>query len=383
MKTPVLALIVAISAGCTSTASDRPPASPVTTVTVIRAAVEEVSSSFEAGGLVQSRATAVISSRVMAPITHVHVRAGDRVRRGSPLVTLDARHIHAEHSRAQAESIAAAEVARAATADVRAAESALVLARATHDRMATLHAKTSATAQELDQAVAALNAAEAHRAGAQSRLAAAEASRAAAEASAEAATIATTYAVLSAPFDGIVTERRADPGSMAAPGSPLLTFEDPTSYRLEVQLDEGRAALVQPGQLVAVRIDSAADSEADWSNARVIEIARIDPASHTFLVKIDLPSTTILRSGLFGRARFAGPARPALTVPSAALIRRGQLTFVFAVDADQRARLRPISTGTSTGERTEVLAGLRGGDAVVADAPASLIDGSRVAGARR
>jgi multidrug efflux pump subunit AcrA (membrane-fusion protein) len=339
-----------------------------------------MASSFEAGGVVRSRATAVISSRVMAPITEVHVRAGDRVRRGSTLVTLDARDIDAERSRALAGSQSAAESVRAAEADVRLAESAFVLARATHDRMAMLQAKKSATPHELDQAVAALSAADAQRTAARSRLAAAEASRAAAEAAARAAAITATYAVLSAPFDGIVTARHADAGSMATPGSPLLSLDDPTKYRLEVQLDEARARLVQSGQPVSVRIDSAPGSDTDWLNARVAEIARIDPASHTFLVKIDLPAATTLRSGLFGRARFSARTRQALSVPTSAVIPRGQLTFVYVVDAEQRARLRPISIGASEGDRTEVLAGLRDGDAIVTDPPASLVDGARVEG---
>jgi RND family efflux transporter MFP subunit len=289
---------------------------------------------------------------------------------------LDARDIDAERSRAQAGSQSATESVRAAEADVRLAESAFVLARATHDRMAMLQAKKSATAHELDQAVAALSAADAQRTAARSRLAAAEASRAAAEAAARAAAITATYAVLSAPFDGLVTDRHADAGSMATPGSPLLSLDDPTKYRLEVQLDEARARLVQSGQPVSVRIDS----DADWMNALVAEIARIDPASHTFLVKIDLPAATTLRSGLFGRARFSGRTRQALTVPESALIPRGQLTFVYVVDAEQRARLRPISIGASEGDRTEVLAGLRDGDVIVTDPPVSLADGARVQG---
>ena len=384
MKTLVLALILGMSAGgCASPATEEASKSPITIVTIARATVEDVSSSFEAGGVVRPRATALIASRVLAPIAQVHVRAGDRVRRGTTLVTLEAQDIHAESSRAEAGSMSAAEAARAASDDVRAAESALTLARATHDRMASLHAKRSATAQELDQAVAALTAAEAQRASAQSRLAAAEAARLGAEASAQAAAITATYTVLSAPFDGIVTERRADPGSMATPGSPLLILEDSTTYRLEVQADEARARFVRPGQLVSVRIDSVPSGEDGWANAHVTEIARIDSASHTFLVKIDLPPTTALRSGLFGRARFPGPTRRALIVPKSALIRRGQLTFVYAVDAEQRARLRPISTGTSNMDRAEVLAGLRDGDAIVTDPPASLTDGARVTGAQR
>jgi RND family efflux transporter MFP subunit len=339
-----------------------------------------MASSFEAGGIVRARATAVISSRVMAPIAQVHVRAGDRVRRGSTLVTLDARDIDAERNRAQAGSQSAAELVRAAEADVRLAESAFVLAQATHDRMAMLQAKKSATAHELDQAVAALSAADAQRTAARSRLAAAEASRVAADAAARAAEITATYAVLSAPFDGVVTDRHVDAGSLATPGSPLLTLDDPTTYRLEVQLDEARAHLVQSGQPVSVRIDSAPGSDTDWMNARVAEIARIDPESHTFLVKIDLPTAITLRSGLFGRARFSGSTRQALTVPQRALIPRGQLTFVYVVDAERRARLRPISIGASEGDRTEVLAGLHDGDVIVTDPPASLVDGARVEG---
>jgi multidrug efflux system membrane fusion protein len=70
-------------------------------------------------------------------------------------------------------------------------------------------------------------------------------------------------------------------------------------------------------------------------------------------------------------------------VSSAAVLRRGQLTFVFAVDADDVARLRPISTGAAAADRIEALAGLHEGDRVVNDPPASLADGDRVAGGTR
>jgi RND family efflux transporter MFP subunit len=317
----------------------------------------------------------------MAPIVQVHVRSGDQVRRGTTLVTLDARDILANKGLADATSRSAAEAARAAEADVRAAESTFVLAQATHERMASLHAKRSATTQELDQAVAALAAAAAQRTSAQARVAAAIAARDAAEASAEAAAINVSYAVLSAPFDGIVTERHADPGSMAMPGTPLLTLEEPATSRLEVQLDEARAVLVKIGQQVSVRLDNPHDGD-DKLDGRVSEIERIDPTSHRFLIKIDLPTSAALRSGLFGRARFAGPTRQALSVPKSAVINRGQLTFAYVV-AGGRARLRPISTGSAGNDRVEVLAGLRDGDIIVTDPSPSLTDGGRVAGESR
>jgi RND family efflux transporter MFP subunit len=370
------------SAGCTSAKHQEASEGAPVAVAVSRAALTDFPSSFEAGGVVRAKATAQIASRVMALVTQVHVRPGDRVRRGATLVTLDARDVVANKGRAEATSLSAAEAARAAEADVRSAESALLLARATHDRMAALHAKRSATAQELDQAVAALTAAEAQRSSAQARLAAAAAGRDAAQASADAASISATWAVLSAPFDGIVTERHVDPGSMATPGTVLLLVEDPATYRLEVQLDEARGTLVKTGQTAAVRLDSTPAAGTGWLDGRIAEIARVDSASHSFVVKIDLPAAATLRSGMFGRARFSGPSRRTLTVPRPALIQRGQLAFVFVVDGEQRARLRPISLGASDEVRIEVLAGLRDGDAVVASPPPSLSDGARVTGGK-
>lgn len=260
-----------------SPANERAPV----TVSVARASVTDLASSFEAGDVVRARATAPIASRVMAPITHVHVRPGDRVCRGAALMTLDARDVQANKGRAEATLLSVAEAARAAEADVRAAESGLLLARVSHERMAGLHAKRSATAQELDQAIAALTAAEAQRGSAQARLAAANAARDAAQASAESASINATYAVLSAPFNGVVTERQADPGAMATPGVPLLTLEDPSTYRLEVQIDEARTSLVEMGRTVAVRLDNAPAGGDEWVEGRVAEIARVDPVSYS------------------------------------------------------------------------------------------------------
>jgi RND family efflux transporter MFP subunit len=375
-------VVASMAAACTSTPRAAVPEGAPVALPVVRAEVTNLATRFETGGVVRARATALIASRLLAPITQVHVGAGERVRRGAALVTLDAREVRANSARVAAASLSAAESARAAEADVRSAESARVLARATHERMAGLHAKRSATAQELDQAVAGLAAADAQDASARARLAAANAARDAAQAASESAEISVTYAVLSAPFDGVVTERQADAGSMAMPGATLLTLEDPSAFRLETPIDETRAALVATGQPVEVRLDNAAGAD-EWIPARVVEVARLDPASHSFLVKIDLPRGLALRSGLFGRARFSGPSRRALTIPTSALITRGQLAFVFLLDGESRARLRPVSTGAAGDDRVEVLAGVREGDVVATQPPASLSDGTRVRGARR
>ncbi len=164
---------------------------------------------------------------------------------------------------------------------------------------------------------------------------------------------------------------------MAAPGSPLLVVEDPASLQLEVRLDATRATLVSLQQSVAVRIDGDAPDTAD-ADGRVAEISRIDPDAHAFAVKIDVPANPAWRSGLFGRARFPGPPRQTLVVPARAIVRRGQLTFVFVPTADGHAELRAVVAGETRADQTELLSGIGEGERVIVDPPPSLHDGAPI-----
>lgn len=338
----------------------------------------------EAGGVVRARQVAVVSAQVVAPVREVRVKAGDRVRRGQTLVVLDGRQLGAFAAQATAAAAGSKLGLEAARAEQRAAEAAQVLAKATYDRVSGLKAKNSATAQELDQATAGLAAADARVAAARARVAEAEAGIDAATAAEQAASVGASYTTLTAPFDGIVAARHADPGSLAAPGAPLVTIEDTGGYRLEAQMDESRAHLVTPGSPADVRIDrGAGEVGAEWQRSKVAEIANIDPARHSFTVKVDLPEVEGIRSGLFGRVRLLGPSRTVLVAPGNAIVKRGQLTFAFALDAEGAARLRMVSVGEASGGQVEVLAGLQEGDQVVMDPPASLEDGRPVRGATR
>ena len=353
-------------------------APPAQTLATSPVTVGDLTATFEAGGIVRARTTAALAARVMAPVVSVHVRPGDTVRRGATLVTLDARELTAHAARGKASTLAADEAVRAAEAQMQAAEAGLRLAQATHGRISDLHEKQSATPHELDQAVAALRAAEAQVSGARAQHAAAAAALDAARAGADAADIGVSYTTLTAPFDGVVASRSVDPGTMAAPGIPLLVIEQTGVSHLEATLDEARAAHVRVGQSVEVRLD---DSSEEWRQATVTEVGRLDASSHSFLVKIDLPSDAGQKTGAFGRARFAGAPRRALAVPAASVVRRGQLAFVFVVGPERLARLRPVTPGMVAGDRAEILAGLSDGEAVVSAPPLDLRDGTPLAGA--
>jgi membrane fusion protein, multidrug efflux system len=98
----------------------------------------------------------------------------------------------------------------------------------------------------------------------------------------------------------------------------------------------------------------------------------VDADARAFLVKIALPDARGLRSGEFGKARFSGTPRRALTIPSSAIVRRGQLTSVFVVDRGI-ARVRLVNLSES-----EVLAGLTESEVVILSPPAGVTDGRRV-----
>jgi RND family efflux transporter MFP subunit len=373
----VLAALLIVSSACSSPAADQPDEHPLIAVTVAGVERTEWPVFVEAGGALRARATAEVSSRILAPVTAVHVRAGDHVRRGQRLIDLDAAELHAQSARSTATLQSAELAARAAAAELAGAEAALTLARATHDRIRRLQEQRSATDQELDQALAALNAADARVSASRAQASAAAAALEAARAAAKAGTIVAEYGSLTAPFEARVIDRRIDPGGMATPGTPLLILEDTAAVRLHVQLDATRAAAIRPGAPAEVRIDTT-QADAVWSDGRVDEVARVDPASQSFEVKIAVAAQPDWQSGLFGRARFRTGTRMALSAPAAAILRRGQLTLVFVIAAD-RARLRAVRTGDSFGDCIEILAGLNDGDRVIVNPPAGLDDGARIA----
>lgn len=375
----VLAGAVVMSA-CSGSreATPRDTRAPVD-VAVEPASVASGAAGFDVGGPVRARTTATLVSKLMAEVHEILVEPGDKVRAGQVLIRLDARDLQAQRAQAEAGVAAAEQGVKAATTGRDAAEAGLALATATHRRIAELRAKNSATPNELDQAVSGLRSAQSHAAGAQAGIQQAEAAAEAARAGLRAASVGTSYAAITAPFDGVVTEKRVEVGNMASPGMPLLTVEDDRGFRLEVRVDESRVGELTRSTPVEVVVDSIGQAGTPASHTGTIsEVSRAVDGTHAFLVKIDLPANAALRSGMFGRARFGGGTRQALTVPASAIVRRGQLTSVFVVGKDNLARLRLVQVAGASGARAEIAAGLDPGEQVIVQPGATLVDGAPV-----
>jgi RND family efflux transporter MFP subunit len=194
-----------------------------------------------------------------------------------------------------------------------------------------------------------------------------------------AATVAETKtmvrnATVTAPFDGTITRKYLEPGDLASPERAIFAMEDSSLLQLEIHVAEAMAGSIALGSKFRVEVGGAgAEIE-----SVVSELApSADVGSRTFLVKLDLPSHELLRAGQFGRAFLPRGERPAIVVPSGALISRGQMDYVFVV-SENTARLRIVSTGTKREGKTEILAGLDGGETIVLSPPANLRDGQPV-----
>ncbi len=369
------ALLVSISllllgaAALTSCTSEKKPASPtvetVTGVSLMPISRTSVPDLMEAVGTVHAFESAQLSAQMMGNVVAVNVREGDTVKRGQVLVLIDSSQPQAGLQRAQA-------AVNAADHEATAAESDYALAQSTLKRYEDLYNKKSLSPQEFDEI-------KARAQGATARREMARSGQAQAKAALSQAQTAFEYTRVRAPFDGLVTERKVDPGALAAPGMPLLAVEGSGRYRLEANVDEASLRSVKVGAPVRVSID-ALGGDSSPLEGKVVQIApAADPASRSFTVKIELPKTANVHTGLFGRAFFSRGQRESLVVPQTAVVGRGQLQGVYVLGSDKIATLRYVTLGNHVSDnQIEVLSGLQPGDTLIVDPAQRELTGKRI-----
>jgi RND family efflux transporter MFP subunit len=358
-------LAVAGLVGCGETKQTlQAPAEKVHGVTVMQVQKTSVPEVVEATGTVRAVLSAQLSSQVMGTITRVNVHEGDRVRRGEVLVAID-------EAQQQAAIAGAKAGLRASQESIAAADADYTLAESTMKRYQMLYDKKSVSPQEFDEMKTRLAAAKARRD-------AARAGREQSEAGVSQAGTAMSFTKVRAPFDSIVIARLAEPGAMAAPGVPLLTVEDPSRFRLEATVDESKIGAVRLGESVPVVIDALGEQTIEGKVTQIVPTA--DPGSRTFTVKIDLPANPQMRTGLFGRARFARGQHDAIAIPKTAVLNRGQLQAVYVVGSDHLASLRYVTLGPASADEVEVLSGLQSGDRIVVQPVDRDLGGKQVEG---
>jgi multidrug efflux pump subunit AcrA (membrane-fusion protein) len=142
-------------------------------------------------------------------------------------------------------------------------------------------------------------------------------------------------------------------------------------------MEESRVSAIKPGQKLEVRVAAAAGDESLPGVVREIEPSA-DPASRTYLVRVELPARARVRSGMYGEALLAGGLSDALWVESRSIVRQGQIEGIYVVESGNVARLRLLKLGSVAGDQVEVLSGLREAESYVLAPLSELKDGVRV-----
>jgi len=338
----LLAASSAMLAGCHSTESASPASVQTVQAHVVESRQQDIPVSVLATGTIHARESATISAQVMGRIERVLVHEGDNVRAGQTLVILDDATLRSASDQALA-GVRAAENQQAA------AQAEAALAASTLGRYKQLQAEKSVSPQEMDEVTRRAEAAQSH-------VNAVRAQTDVAKAQVSGARSMLGYTRLRAPFAGVVTARMADPGTMAAPGVPLLQVDSKGLLQLQAAIDESAVAGVRKGMKLPVTIHSATNGEIAGTVAEIVPAA--DPSSHSFLVKIDLAASSLLHAGMYGSTQVAVGVHQAILVPHSAVVLRGSLSCVYVLDASNIAQLRSITLGAAHGDLVEVLSGI-------------------------
>ncbi|MFH1177032.1 MAG: efflux RND transporter periplasmic adaptor subunit [Acidobacteriota bacterium] len=328
---------------------------PAVRAEVTGVAALTVAQKIELYGTVGADRVAAVSSRVMATVTAVLVKAGDSVQTGQVLAEIDPATAQGQEAQA-----------RGALAQ---AQAALVLAERNHKRYTALAEKHAASELELDMAGMQFEQAKGAVEQAQGALAAAS-------------SVAKESRVL-APFAGRVAQKLVEVGDLAAPGRPLLVIESDRGRRLHLTVPESlmTAAGLALGATVPVRLDAL--PALGEVAGKVVEMSPgADPLSHTFTIKIEIAGVEVA-SGASGRASLPAGERKALAVPRAALVKAGGVDLVVVRDTKGRARSRAVTLGAPLdGGMVEILAGVAEGEQILLGLAAAPADGSPVEEAR-
>jgi RND family efflux transporter MFP subunit len=324
----------------------------VQNVTIATIHKKDINDFYEAAGTIQSKTISIISSRIMGAVTDVLVKQGDKVTAGQELLLIDDSDLT---QRTKAVQAAYTEAAKS----LETAKSNMTLAETTYNRYKQLYDEKAITGQEMDQMTNQKERAVLDFERAQSSVEAAGANL-------QQTKVNLGFSRITSPIDGVVTHKNIDKGSMAAPGTPLMTVEDNAGYKVEVNIDESMANQVN----VSMPVDVVVDSIPKTFKGVVSEIVpSIDASSRTFVLKAMItkdPNDNSLTNGLYARVLIPQKSRSIFTVPAAVIVQKGQLVGVYVVSEGNRISYRMIRTGKTFGGDVEVLSGLNDDERIVA-----------------
>ena len=189
------------------------------------------------------------------------------------------------------------------------------------------------------------------------------------------------YASLVAPFNGVITQRNVDVGTLvqgnATSGTFMFEIMQQDIIRVWVYVPQDAAFSVAPGVDAIVRVPELPDHEFAGTVTRIADA--LQPGTRTLLTEIDIPNPDgALKPGVYCTTELHIPRKsPSVSVPADAIIFNRNGMQVVVVN-DGKAEIRKVRVTRDLGTRLEVDTGIKTGDQVILNPPVNLVDGSTV-----
>jgi RND family efflux transporter MFP subunit len=188
---------------------------------------------------------------------------------------------------------------------------------------------------------------------------------------------------VTAPFDGVVTQRNVDVGALITAGSsssttPLFSLAQNDVLRVYVSVPQAFVDELTVGQPVQIATRTVPGKGTSGTIARMA--GSLDPATRTMLTEIDIPNADgKLKPGMYVQASFQGQrVGTRWRVPASALVFDAEGTRLMVVGSDKALELRPVVLGRDFGSEIEIASGIDGSEKVVTTPSAALVAGTTV-----
>lgn len=338
---------------------------PLETVTVEARALDQTAA---IPGDLSAYQSVNLHAKVAGFVESMSVDRGSWVKRGQVLGTLSAPEMRAQHAEAEAKF----QSVRAQQAE---AEARLVSAESSFERLKSASATPGVVAgNDLEIAQRDVEAARAH-------VAAVKSSASAAQSALEVMSELAGYLRITAPFDGVITERSVHAGSLVGPSTgAMLRIEQISRLRLTVPVPETHVGSITRGAKVEFQVAAFPGQKFEGVVARPSH--SLDVKTRSMLVELDVANPKqALAPGMFAEVRWPiSRAQPSLFVPATAVVRTSERQFVIRV-RNGAAEWVDVRRGEASGAMLEVFGDLRAGDVVVRRGSDEIRPGTRITAA--
>jgi RND family efflux transporter MFP subunit len=286
-------------------------------------------------GTVIAKQNTQISSRIMAQVEQLNVRAGDKVNKGDLLVSLQQDDFKTQLAQSQAQ--------------INAIQASLTQAKNQLARVDNMYAKSLVSISDLDDAKAKFDNLSANLAIANQQQ--------------EQAKVELGYTRITAPISGVVVERLVEPGDTVTPGNPLLALYNPQQLQIEFNVRESQAVKLQIGQTLNVILPSL-ELSAQGTVSEIVPVA--DNAARSLLIRLEIETKTGLIPGLYAQLQLPLNSEQGILVDPSWIHEFGQLSMLYVVENNNIER-RFVRLGEVIGTKQHVNAGLMPGDKLAID----------------